>query len=407
MTVFKYQGRDANGNLVKGKSEADSSDVVAAQLMQNGITPVLIEKATMELNVPRLIDIKAFFNTVDMEVLIAFCWQMNALIKAGVPILQALTHLMGSSRSKALTNCLRDIVNDISSGKTFTLALEKHPKIFPPVFVSVIDAGESSGHLDTAFLHLADYLAFESKTIKRIKTATRYPLFVMITIFLALLIVNFMVIPSFAKLFQSFGSQLPLPTRILIGTSNLMVNHWVVIFVVLIVACVSVGLYLKTESGRFVWDKWKLKLPVVGNIIYRVILARFARTFSLNLSSGMPLIRSIELVSNVVGNSYIRSRVLAMRDNIERGESLTKSAASSKLFSPMVLQMISVGEETGTIDALLQEVADFYENEVDYDLNRIGDLIQPILISVLGVMVLMLALGVFLPMWDLIQVVQR
>jgi len=403
MANFTYTGRDTAGKLVKGKLDALDTDAVASQLVKNNITPIDIKSEETKFSLLKLLNKDIKSGRVKTEDLITFCRQMYTLTKSGVPILESLMHLLDATRSKTLSNSLRGIIDSISSGQTLTASLRKYPKIFPNVFVSITEAGENSGQLDATFLQLAEYLELESKTIKRIKAATRYPLLVIFAIVAALVVVNFVVVPAFSKLFKQFGGKLPLPTRILVATSNFFIHYWFFLLIGIIVLFFTARYLLKTPKGRYYWDKWKLKIPVVGSIMNRIVLARFTRTFSMMLASGVPLVQSVTLVANIVGNTYIRRYILAMRDGIEHGETLTKTATASGLFTPLVLQMLSVGEEAGSIDNMLKEVAEFYEREVDYDLKRLGDLIEPFLLLVMGTMVLILALGVFLPMWDMVQ----
>ncbi|MDB6096903.1 MAG: biosis protein MshG, partial [Francisellaceae bacterium] len=227
------------------------------------------------------------------------------------------------------------------------------------------------------------------------------PMTVLIVIVIAVIIINIVVIPAFASFFKQFGATLPLPTRILMATSNFMLHYWFILLAIVIASISSWIMYLNTSEGRFFWDKWKLKLPIVGSIFFRSLLARFSRSFALSIQTGVPLMESIGLIAKATDNSYVSEKIINMRQNIERGESLTQAAVNSKMFNPLVLQMLTIGEETGEIDRLLDDVAKFYEDEVDYEVKRIGAAIEPILISVIAILVLILALGVFLPMWDI------
>lgn len=399
MAQYHYIGRDAEGKLVKGKLEAIATNAMAEQLLQQGITPLHIDIISPSESIANMF----VRRKISLEQLITFCRQMYTLIKAGVPIVQSIHHIAETSRSKALTDGLNGVVEGIEGGLTFAQALAKYPKIFPPVFVSIVDAGENSGQLDISFKQLTSYLELEASTIKTIKTVIRYPVLVIVAIFTALIVINFMVVPAFSKLFLSFHSELPLPTRILIGTSNFLTHHWYYLLIIVILLFFIIRHIIHTKPGRLSWDHWKLKIPVIGDIMYRIILARFSRTFALMLKTGLPVRRGLTLSAAIVNNEYISEAILAMRDHVERGVSLTQAARESHLFSPLVIQMISVGETAGSIDSLLTEVAEYYEREVAYDLTRLTDLIEPVLLVIMGGMVLLLALGVFLPMWDMVQ----
>ena len=261
--------------------------------------------------------------------------------------------------------------------------------------------GENTGNLDQAFLQLSEYLEREQETRKQIKSATRYPMFVMIAIVIALVVMNIFVIPTFAGLFSRLGADLPAMTKFLIGMSNLFVNYWHVMLGGVIAGIFILRRYLNTERGRYRWDRLQLRVPAVGSIIERSLLARFSRSFSMMLSSGVPMTSALNLVADAVSNSYMADKIIGMRLGIEKGESLSRVSQSSGLFTPLVLQMVNVGEETGRVDELLADSAEYYEREVDYDLKSLTSKIEPILIGVVAVMVLVLALGIFTPMWDL------
>ena len=343
---------------------------------------------------------------VQLVDLVIFARQMYSLTKSGIPILRAVGGLADTTNSKRMAIALYDVVDQLERGRTISSALHQHPDIFNQLFVSVVHVGENTGRLDEAFLQLAGYLEREQETRKQIKSATRYPMFVIFFLVVALVVMNIFVIPVFAGMFDKFGADLPAMTKFLIGMSNFFLNYWPHMLVAIIAAVFGVRQYLKTENGIYKWDRAKLRLPVVGDIFERTLLGRFCRSFSMMLESGVPLPTALSLVADAVDNAYVGSAVLDMRRNIERGESLGRVAQSSGLFTPLIMQMINVGEETGRIDELLTEVAEFYEREVDYDLKSLTAKIEPILISVVAVMVLVLALGIFTPMWEMMSAVK-
>ncbi len=284
--------------------------------------------------------------------------------------------------------------------------MQMHPKVFSSLFVAIIHVGENTGQLEEAFLQLANYFELELETRKRIKTAMRYPSFVMIAIGIAMVILNIMVIPVFAGMFAKFGVELPLATRILLATSHFFVHYWWLLLAILAGMVFGWRRWVATTKGKLTWHRWQLKLPIVGTIIERSLLARFARSFSMMLKAGVPLNTALTLVADAVDNAWMAGRVRDMRAGIERGESLLRTASSSGLFTPLVMQMIAVGEETGQVDDLLHEAAEYYEREVDYDLKSLTARIEPILIGIVAVMVLILALGIFTPMWDMMRAVR-
>jgi MSHA biogenesis protein MshG len=282
-----------------------------------------------------------------------------------------------------------------------SVSLRQHPKVFTNFMVSLVRVGELTGRLDEVFLHLYDFFTFEKKMREDIRAALRYPLIVLFAIAAALFIVNIFVIPAFAKIFASFRIELPLMTRVLIATSELFVAYWPLMIAGLIAAAVGLRLYVGSPAGRYRWDGLKLKLPVVGELIHKGTLARFSRSFALSGKSGVPIVQALAVVASVVDNAYLEARILQMRDGIERGESILRTAVAAGVFNPVVLQMVAVGDETGELDSLMREVADLYERDVEYEVKTLAQQIEPILIVGLGALVLVLALGVFLPIWDL------
>ena len=402
MSQFRYTGRDARGQKVSGTLDASSADAVAGELLAKQITPLTVEaERAAEVDVLAVLQEKLRRKNVDLEELIIFCRQMYSLAKAGVPIIRAIAGLGESNRNLYFREVLQEVRSDLESGQAMAVALHAHPKVFNRLFVSMISVGENTGQLDQAFRQLASYLELERDTRKRIKQATRYPIFVLAAMGVALTIINLFVIPAFAKVFAQFKAELPWATRALIGTSEFFQAWWWAMLLVLVGGLYAFFRWIATDEGALIWDRWKLRLPIVGGVFERIALARFTRTFAMMYRAGVPLLQTLTINSASVGNRHIGQAIIAMRESVERGEALTRSAANSGLFTPLVLQMMAVGEETGALDDLFVEVADFYEQEVDYDLKQLADAIEPILIVAMGAMVLVLALGVFLPMWEL------
>jgi len=398
MSTFFYKGRTNRGDSIEGNIEAHSADAVAAQLFNSGITPIDI---TEKQQSSEIIISNPFGKKVGIDELILFSRQMYTLMKAGVPITRSITSLSDSSQNTTLKQTLHTIVEDLESGRELSAAMTPFSKIFSHLYISMIQVGENTGRLDESFLQISEYLELEKGTRDRIKAALRYPMIVMIAIGAAIAVINLFVIPAFAKVYSGLNAELPWATKFLIATSNFTVDNWPFLLAGIILTVVGINMYVHTDNGRYKWDKYKLRLPIVGSIINRSLLARFSRSFAMATRAGVPLIQTMTVVSRAADNSYISERILDMRNGIERGDTLTRTAAATGLFTPLVLQMMSVGEETGAVDDLLQEVAEYYEREVDYDLKNLSAAIEPILIVAIGIMVFILALGVFLPMWDL------
>ncbi len=407
MPLFSYKGRNSSGALVTGQIDGGSLDAVASQLFNTGITPIDIQERSQTLDSNLSIsELLRKNKSPTLEDLILFSRQMYTLMKAGVPMTKSITGLIQSSRNFKLINALRDILSHLESGRELSSSMARHPGIFSQLYLSMVRVGEESGRLDESFFRISEYLGREKVTRERIKAALRYPAIVMVTIAVAIAIINIWVIPAFATLFESADTALPWQTQLLIQTSDFFVNWWHVLLVGILVAFVGFRSYKETPSGKYQWDKVKLKFPIVGDIIYRATLARFARSFSMGLKSGVPLIQAMTVVSRSVDNEFISEKILDMRNGIERGDSLTRTAGMTRMFTPLVIQMLSVGEETGQVDDMMEEVADYYDREVDYDIQNLSSAIEPVVIIAIGIMVLILALGILLPMWEISTVLK-
>lgn len=418
MATFDYTGRNPAGAAIRGRMEAASSAGVAAELAGKGIVPLRIAPvgagsagavgATVPTGeageLPALFaEVVRWWNArqISLSDVIMFCRQMSTLIRAGVPITRGLRGLAETMRNPEFGRILHEVADEIERGHELAGILQRHPRLFSNLFVAVVHIGETSGKLDDAFDRLHTYLSLEEETRRRVKSAMRYPTMVLGAIAIAMVVINVFVIPPFSKLFASFGSELPLPTRILIETSRITSDYWPLA----LAACLGGGFWLRsfvrTDAGRLAWHRWQLRLPRFGGILERALLARFCRTLAVTLRAGLPVTQCLAIAARAVDNDWVGRRIGEMRTDIESGESLTGAAHASGLFTPLVLQMIAVGEETGSVESTLAEVAAYYEREVDFDLKHISDLIEPIMIVVVGILVLGLALGVYLPMWEL------
>ncbi len=400
MPFFSYKGRNSKGDLVQGVLEGQDSSALANQLFSLGITPIEIISSPVPSG-ERRAAAGLFEERIQTIDLMMFSRQMYTLLKAGIPIMRALNGLQASTQNKAFVRVIGDIRESLDSGRELSAALSQHPKVFSSFYISMIRVGETTGLLETVFLRLFDHLEFEKFMRDQIKSALRYPTFVVITMAVAIVIVNLFVIPAFAKVFESFGADLPFMTQVLLGFSHFMVVSWPYLLVGSMVAALLFRSYIATTAGRYGWDSFKLKIPIVGKIIHKATMARFARSFALSSKSGVPIMQGLSLVAQTVDNALIAQKVEEMRIGVERGESILRAATTSGVFNPIVLQMIAVGEESGALDDLMQEIADMYQRDVEYEIKTLGAQIEPILIVFLGVMVLALALGIFLPIWDL------
>jgi len=406
MPFFAYKGRDGRGELLQGVLEGADSGAVADQLFGSGVTPLEISvtkrRATSGGNGSsvgwreRLFEKKV--TSMDVQL---FSRQIYTLLKSGVPIMRGLAGLQESAISTSFARIIKDLRESLDAGRELSIAMGRHPAVFTPFYLSMVKVGEMTGRLEEVFLRLFDHLEFDRDMRDRVKTAMRYPTFVVIAMVLAMVVVNVFVIPKFAAVFKSFGAELPLMTRVLLATSQFTVAWWPTLLGAAVAAWFGFRAWTRSPAGRLTWDRYKLRLPIAGKIIHKATMARFARSFALSMRSGVPIVQALTVVSQTADNAYLSSRIEQMRDGVERGESILRTSTAANVFTPIVLQMIAVGEETGSLDDLMDEIAQMYEREVDYELKTLSSQIEPILISFLGAMVLVLALGIFLPIWDL------
>jgi MSHA biogenesis protein MshG len=402
MPRFAYKGRDPEGVLVEGLLDGETTAVVARLLQSRGVAPVSISEVKQnKADSVGLTRERKSRKKPDLDDLMFFCRQMSTLVKSGVPLIRGINGLADTTRNQQLSDTLKQIIHDLEAGYSLAQAFGQHNEIFPPLMIGILQVGENTGRVDEAFTLLASYLQRERDTRTSMKAAMRYPTMVIIAIVLAMGVINLFVIPSFAKVFAGFKAELPWATKVLLATSQFTVTYWPFIAV----ASVAMGWlwlrFIASEKGRLWWDQRKLGMPVVGPILTKATLARFARSFAMMMRSGVPILQSLVLVGGAVDNAYMARLFGGLRSSIERGETISRTAAGMGLFPPLVLQMIEVGEETGRLEEMLNEVADYYDGEVDTDLKNMGSAIEPILLLIVGAMVLVLALGVFLPIWDL------
>jgi MSHA biogenesis protein MshG len=402
MSHFAYKGRDRAGEVVTGTLEAVDSAAVATQLFALGVTPVEIGAAAPPKEVPGESFLQRLMRPpVQHEDLLLFSRQMHTLLKAGVPIMRALAALQDSTLNVTFRQTLQSVRENLDSGRPLSTAFQRQGKVFSPFYVAMTYVGETTGRLEEIFLRLFHHLEFQEFMRRQVRSALRYPTFVVLAMAVAIVVLNLFVIPAFAKVYAGFDAPLPLLTRAMIAFSNLMRETWWLQGLALAGLAFGMRSWTATERGRLLWDRTKLGIPVAGKIVRKAALARFARSFSLAIRSGVPAVQGLTLVAQTVDNAHIARQVERMREGVERGESVLRTAASAGIFTPVVLQMVLVGEESGALDDMMMEIADMYQREVEYELKTLGAQIEPILIIALGVLVLLLALGVFLPIWDL------
>lgn len=398
MPSFRYQARNDEGIAVIGELDAARALDVASQLERQGLVPVDIEEQSKHRA-----QLFGFKPRVSTELLIMFSRQMHALLSAGVSITSAIKGLAEANRSKLFRSVLSDLSRRLESGVELHIALQSHTDVFPELYVAMVRVGENTGHLEESFKHLATHLEREREAKRRFKQVTRYPLFLLLAIVFALGFINAWVIPGFESLFSKYQADLPFATQMLIGVSDFVLRYGVLMLASFGLLFGAFYSWLQTERGTVLFERGILRLPVVGGLLRYIALSRFAHSFSMVMQAGVPITNGLTIASGACGNKWIERCIARMRSAIERGESLYPAALISGVFTNLVLQMIAVGEESGKLDKLLEEVAQFYDDEVDYSVKTLTDVIEPVLIVAMGVMVLILALGVALPIWDLGQ----
>jgi MSHA biogenesis protein MshG len=403
MATFRYRARATNGSLVAGELSADSPDQAAQRLIASGVWPVQIDRSddAQGVSVKRLLR-RLGLGQVQLNDLVLFTRQMYTVVKAGIPLLRGLRGLAASTQNAMLRETLEDVLANLEGGRDLASSFARHPEVFPSLYISIVRVGEATGTLEQSFLRLGEHLVQEKDTRDRVKGAMRYPIIVVATILLAAVFLSTVVIPKFQPIFQALQGNIPLPTRIIIGTSDLIRGYWHLCLAGCALLAFGVRRFIGTAAGRMQWDRLRLKLPVLGNLAYQSSLARLCRSLAISLHAGLPMTQALQAIERSAGNAFLAQKIHSLGTGIERGELLSKASSSSGLFSPLVLQMIAIGEETGELPMLLDEAAGFYERETDVALKNLTASIEPILIVVVGGMVLVLALGIFMPMWEMI-----
>lgn len=403
MATFSYRARDASGVLITGQMEAEGVRAVAERLMQTGYVPTTI-KPTLIL--PSFLKLATFWR-IRTDDLILFTRQLETLVRAGIPLLESLGTLAKQGRTPALQQLVLAIARDIEAGSTFSDALAKHPHAFPEMFVATVRAGEAGGFLDLALERLAVLAEHEAETAARIKAATRYPIFVVSAIGIALVIIVTFVVPKFAMLYGTFRATLPLPTRIAFAVGQAIQRFWYLGVAGVAVVVAAIRLALRVPPVRLWWDGAKLRLPILGPVIQKLTLSRWTHILSLLVRTGVPILKSLDVGARAVGNAALSRSILAVADAVEKGRTIAEPMARDPLFPPLVVQMVAVGERTGELEGLLLKVSEHYDREADYAIRNLSTALEPILLVVIGAMVFVLALAIFLPMWDMVRLIRR
>jgi len=400
---YFLKATDSEGKIVKKVLEAESLEEIIHIANVQGLIPIDISE---EREGFKFSFVKDFFYTFSKTELILFTTQLATMLKAGLPITRALRAISLQVDNQKFAKALDDIRISVEKGRTFYNSLSMYPKYFDNVYVATVRIGEVSGNLSEILFKLAEHIEKDEEVKQKIKNATLYPKIVFLAIVAAIIILITFVIPKFAELYRSFRTELPLPTKILIAISDFFVKKWYIPGL-LVVALIILYFYLtRTKSGKKIFHPILLKLPIFGMITKKIIMVRFSRFFSLLFSSGIVLTNILDLLKNIIDNVIFVEKLDIIKENVISGASLSQSVERTDFFTPLVQEMIAVGEETGGLDEMLKKVADFYENELDFTIKRLTTLLEPFMLIVIFGMVLFLALSVFLPMWDMVKFVK-
>lgn len=399
MGTYKYRARDERGSLITGVIDADNQRAVYMQLDGMGLFPVSVSQD--EVKSSSFQGIFERFQHVKTDDLIFFTRQLHTIVKAGIPLISGLKALEEQTSISIMKKTIKEVYQDIDRGTGFSDALAKQKDVFPEIYISMIRAGELGGVLDDVLERLAGLLEFQMKTKEMLKSAMRYPIMVVSAITAAFFILVFFVIPKFALIFKSAKMELPLPTKIMILINDVVQSYGVLILAAIIMAIIGIVMYKRSEKGKLAWDRYKLKLPLIGPIFLKISMSRFAYMFENLIKAGVPIMRTLEIVARTVGNEYIAAKIVEIGTKIEKGRGISKPLKDSGIFPPLVIHLVSTGEETGSLEEMLREVSSHYDRETTYSVSRLAAWIEPLLTAGLAVMVLFLALAVFLPWWNM------
>lgn len=401
MSTYAWTARDEKGLLVAGTMEADNSKVVFAQLDDMGVYPVSVkEKKRLGFSLEELL---VKYERVKPDDIIFFTRQLKTVIKAGLPLISGLRALEEQTNNRKLKHTIKKVYQGLDRGESFSDALSAHPDVFSDLYVSMVKAGEIGGVLDDVLDRLAQLLEFQIKTKEMFTSAIRYPVMVVGAIIIAFFVLVTFVIPKFALLFRGSTMQLPLPTRIMLVTNDLVQNYGIYLLGAMVVFTVVTVIYTRTSEGKYVKDRVKLAIPFVGSIILKICMSRFAYVQENLIRAGVPIVTTLQIVARTVGNEVIMRKVLEIGEAIEKGRGIARPMKESGIFPPLVLHLVATGEDTGSLEEMLREVSIHYDSEVSYSLARLSSWIEPILIVSLGGMILFIALAVFLPWWSMMD----
>jgi type IV pilus assembly protein PilC len=403
--TYVYRVRDKSGKLLEGSLEADNTALVANKLKSMGYTPIVIDKKTTS-GMKKELKIPGLSNRVKLKDVQVFSRQFATMINSGLTLLRSLQILAQQTENPALAEVIDQVRIDVERGASLSQALSKHPKVFNRLYIAMVRAGETGGVLDSVLLQLASTIEKQVELRGKIKSAMTYPVAVLALVLLILTAMLVFIVPMFKNLYASLGGKLPLPTQVLLTVSSIFVKFFPLVIIFDVAVIVGFKKWIQTDGGRARWDTVKLRIPVFGKLVHKTAMARFARTFSVLLRSGVPILESLEITSETVGNVVISRAIKDIQTGVKAGESISRPLEHHEVFPPMVVQMMAVGEETGALDELLDKIGVFYEQEVDATVSALTSLLEPLLIVVLGGCVGAMVISLYMPMFNIIKLVK-
>ena len=403
MSTFNYSVRDKAGKIVKGSLEGDNREAVSSKLRQMGYIVLELDQKS---GLASLGEIK-FGTGVKPKDITIFARQFSTMINAGLSLTKCLSILAAQTESAGLRDVIQQVAKDVEAGQSLSDSLSKHPKIFPPIFVNMVRAGETGGVLDEVLNRVADHFEQEQALKGKIKSAMTYPIAMGALVLIILVAMMIFVVPTFESMFKDMGGELPFMTQVLVDASNFVAGPGGIVTVVAMAMLFLLFRWWKgTKSGKLIWDGVKLRMPVFGGLIRKISLAKFTRTFGTLVSAGVPILSALDIVADTAGNEVVAAAVKKTRSAIKEGETIAKPLSESTVFPSMLVQMIAVGEETGALDAMLNKIADFYDEEVSTAVEGLTSLIEPLMMATLGVVVGGMVVALYMPMFQVITLVQ-
>jgi len=399
---FKYSAVDKFGKKTDGVLEAKTPDEIASYLNNSGYSPLVIKEVKFEALTEKF---KNLFR-IKQETFILFNRQLATLIGVGLPLLSALDTLFNQTKDPQLKSVIDLVRRDVEGGSSFSESLSKYPKVFSELYVSMIHSAETAGTLPEVLNQIAVLEEYRYEVTSKIKTATRYPLFIIIAMAIAIIIISIFVLPRFTHLFSTFGAQLPLPTRILVKFNYLTKHYWYGIIIIVVGLIIGFRAFVNSKKGKLKWDRFKLKCPIFGSLTLMMSLSRFCRILSAMIKSGVPILEALQVVSKTMANQVLINVVRGVSAAVEKGEPMSKAMRLSEFMPPMVVDMVAIGEKSGEMDTLLLKVSDYYDSQVDFKIKNLTTMIEPLLLLFIGCMILLLALAIFLPMWNMVYIVR-